>query len=205
VAAWLGELRRTRPVFHSEADFQHALAWTAHLFELSLGVRLGVKTAVGHLDLLISRPEQNRQLALELKYLKAAWTGTVAGERCDLANQGAQDIRGYDVVKDIARVEKLTAHAPGWSGGVLVVSNDPGYWNRPGHGRAINADAFRLYEGTYLSEVRAWGPGTGQGTMRKRTEPIRLRGTYQCVWTTYSRLEGRRDEFRLLTFPVQDR
>ena len=36
----MGELRRTRPVFHSEADVQHALAWTAHLFEPSLRVRL---------------------------------------------------------------------------------------------------------------------------------------------------------------------
>ncbi|MDT0331471.1 hypothetical protein [Nocardiopsis lambiniae] len=158
VAAWLGGLRRARPVFHSEADFQHALAWTAHLFEPSLRVQLEVKTAVGHLDVLISRPEQNRHLALELKYLKAAWTGTLAGERFDLADQGAQDIRGYDVVKDIARVEQLTAPSPGWSGGVLVVSNDPGYWNRPGHGRATNADAFRLYEGTHLSGVQAWGP-----------------------------------------------
>ncbi|RKS08474.1 hypothetical protein DFP74_4175 [Nocardiopsis sp. Huas11] len=205
VGAWLEELKRKRPVFHSEADFQHALAWTAHLFEPSLRVRLEVKTAVGHLDLLISVPEQNRHLALELKYLKAAWSGAVGGERFELANQGAQDIRGYDVVKDISRVEQLTGHAPGWSGGVLVLSNEPSYWSRPDHGRATNADAFRVYEGSQLSGVRAWGPYTGSGTMKGRTDPIRLRGAYRCAWSGYSRLEGRRGDFRLLSIPVLDR
>ena len=31
VAEWLKGLAYTRPLFHSEADFQHALAWHIHM------------------------------------------------------------------------------------------------------------------------------------------------------------------------------
>jgi hypothetical protein len=53
IAAWIEELRQHRPVFHSEADFQHALAWTAHQSNPSLRVRLETRTTPGmRLDLL---------------------------------------------------------------------------------------------------------------------------------------------------------
>jgi len=41
--------------------------------------------------------------------------------------------------KDIARVERFVGDKRGWSGAVLVLTNDPSYWTRPGHGRATNA------------------------------------------------------------------
>jgi hypothetical protein len=50
----------------------------------------------------------------------------------------------------------------------LVLSNDSGYWSRPSHGRATNADAFRIYEGQRITGKRAWGPNTGAGTMKNR-------------------------------------
>ncbi len=62
------------------------------------------------------------------------------GERFELLSQGAQDIRAYDVVKDMQRVERFVEGQPGWSGWVPMLSNDPGYWSRPGHGRTTNAE-----------------------------------------------------------------
>jgi hypothetical protein len=70
------------------------------------------------------------------EYLTASWTGDAAGEQFTLLSQGAQDIRAYDVVKDIHRVERFVDQRPGWSGAVLVLTNEPSYWQRPGHGRA---------------------------------------------------------------------
>lgn len=94
IASWIETLRRSRPVFHSEADFQHALAWTAHLSDPSLRVRLETRLAPGmRLDLLLSRPDLGEHLVIELKYLTAAWTGQVEREHFELLNQGAQDIR----------------------------------------------------------------------------------------------------------------
>jgi hypothetical protein len=154
------------------------------------------------LDLLIWRPDLSRYLALELKYLTAAWSGEVNGEQFGLVSQGAQDIRAYDVLKDVQRVERFVDDHPGWSGMVLVLSNDPSYWSRPGHGRATNADAFRIYEDRVISGSRAWGPGTGAGTMKDREAVIELRGDYRCRWSPYSALPGSKGEFRLLAFPV---
>lgn len=108
------------------------------------------------------------------------------GEHYGLVSQGAQDIRAYDVLKDVQRVERFVNGHPGWSGMVLVLSNDPGYWSRPGHGRATNAGAFRIYEGQVISGSRAWGPDIGAGTMRDREAVIELRGDYRCGWSPYS-------------------
>lgn len=200
---WLGTLRQSRPVFHSEADFQQALAWAIHLSDPSARVRLETRPAPGmRLDLLVWRPDLSRYLALELKYLTAAWSGEVNGEQFGLVSQGAQDIRAYDVMKDVQRVERFVDRRPGWSGMVLVLSNDPSYWSRPGHGRATNADAFRIYQDQVISGSRAWGADTGAGTMKDREAVIELRGDYRCRWSPYSSLPGSKGEFRLLAFPV---
>ena len=46
-----------------------------------------------------------------------------------MKDQGAQDIRAHDVVKDIVRVEKFVAAMAGSNGAVVCVGNDPSYWN----------------------------------------------------------------------------
>jgi hypothetical protein len=203
IAAWLGMLRGTRPVFHSEADFQHALAWAIHLCDPSIRIRLETRPEPGmRLDLLVSRPDLGEYLALELKYLTAAWTGAANGERFNLLSQGAQDIRAYDVVKDMQRVERLVDRQPGWGGLVLVLTNDPGYWSRPAHGRATNAEAFRIYEDQVISGTRVWGPATGAGTRKNHEADLELRGNYRCKWTEYSALPGHRGRFRLLAIVI---
>ena len=81
IGTWLATLRQARSVFHSEADFQQALAWAIHVSDSSARVRLETRPAPGmRLDLLIWRPDLNRHLALELKYLTAAWSGEVDGD-----------------------------------------------------------------------------------------------------------------------------
>lgn len=203
VKAWLETLRQSRPVFHSEADFQHALAWAIQMSDASARVRLETRPAPGmRLDMLISRPDLGRHLVLELKYLTASWTGDVGSERFELLNQGAQDIRAYDVVKDVQRVEQFVGGQPGWSGVVLVLTNDPGYWSRPTHGRITNADAFRIYEDQMISGNRAWGAATGAGTMKDRERAIYLHGEYRCRWSDYSVLPGRKGRFRMLVIPI---
>lgn len=108
----------------------------------------------------------------------------------------------YDVVKDIQRVERFVDRQPGWSGAVLVLTNEPSYWTRPGHGRLTNADAFRIYEQQRITGRRSWGPRTGMGTMKGRGAAIEVQGDYSCQWSDYSSLPGRRGEFRLLTLSI---
>jgi hypothetical protein len=122
----------------------------------------------------------------------------VNAERFELLSQGAQDIRAYDVVKDIQRVERFIGGQPGWSGAVLVLANDPAYWSRPSHGRRTNADAFRIYEGQEITGSRIWGTATGAGTMKSREAALELHGDYRCRWSDYSALPGNRGQFRLV-------
>jgi hypothetical protein len=186
----LSGLALSRPVFHSEADLQHALAWQIHAMDPALHVRLETRPLPGmRLDLQVSSADRSRHTALELKYLTKAWAGTVSGEHFELKSQGAQDIAGYDVVKDIWRVERATAAGSGWNGGVLVLSNDSYYWRARAGTRPTNADAFRLHDGALLSGARAWGPLTGQGTRAGRDVDLVLTGTYQLRWHDYAHLQ----------------
>jgi hypothetical protein len=198
----LARLAALRPVFHSEADLQQAFAWEARVLDPSLRVRLETRPEPDvRLDLLLTA-EDGRQTAVELKYLVRLWHGEVAGERFELKNQGAQDIRAYDVVKDIVRVERFVAGRPGMNGAVLCLANDSSYWRAPRHGRETNAHAFRLHEGTALQGSRAWGPLTGPGSSKGRKEPLILRGRYGMQWMPYSNLPGAGGEFRSLVVPI---
>jgi hypothetical protein len=170
--ATLAELARLRPVFHSEADFQLALAWQIQRRDARMLVRLETRPLPGvHLDLALERPDRSRYTAVELKYLTRAWAGEIAGERYELKNHGAQDIRAYDVVKDLVRVEKFVAARDDADGVVIVLANDPSYWRPPRHGDASNAAAFRIGQGNILSGSRTWGPRTGAGTMKVARSP----------------------------------
>lgn len=51
----MAALARVRPVFHGEADFQHAFAWEMHIADPSAKVRLETRPRPGiRLDLLAS-------------------------------------------------------------------------------------------------------------------------------------------------------
>lgn len=152
---------------------------------------------------LLSRTDTDRHTAVELKYLTARWTGEYAGETFDLKNHGAQDIRAYDAVKDIGRLERFVGQRANWNGVFVAITNDPMYWRPATHGRATNADAFRIYQGITLTGTRAWGPNTGAGTMKNnRAEPIELTGAHALSWRDYSRVQGPRGEFRALVVEI---
>lgn len=97
VAVLLRTLALRRPVYHSEADFQHAFAWETHRTDPSLRVRLETHPEPDvRLDLLLSRPDLGLHTPVELKYLTAGWVGAFEGEHFALKNHGAQDVRGYE-------------------------------------------------------------------------------------------------------------
>jgi hypothetical protein len=202
----LSRLSASRPVFHSEADFQHALAWESHQAWPQQLVRLETRPARGiHLDVLLIDRLAGREVALELKYLTASWQGVARQESFDLLSQGAQDIRAYDCIKDISRVERFVYDRPGADGAVIVLTNDSNYWTPRSHGRITNAHQFRIHEGATISGLRSWGPHTGVGTLKNRENPIMLMGTYTCHWRDYSTLPGPRGRFRYLLIAVHRR
>ena len=71
--AALSALAKERPVFHSEADFQHALAWVIRERHPAIKVRLEYPVTLdgkrGHVDIWLRDADWER--ALELKYWRA--------------------------------------------------------------------------------------------------------------------------------------
>lgn len=87
-------LATRRPVFHSESDFQFALAWQIHESIPNCEVRLEFKPFPDesmYLDIWLPTAET----AIELKYLTRNLDVEYGGERFTLAS-GARDIESYD-------------------------------------------------------------------------------------------------------------
>lgn len=203
VEAALEALARRRPVFHSEADFQHALAWQLQLDHPDARIRLETRPLRGRsvfLDLLLSL--DGVRTAVELKYLVRSLTAEVGDERFELRAQSAHDIRRYDVVKDIARLEAIVGDGAADAGVMVALANDPAYWSA-GRDGTVDA-AFRLHDGVILSGTVGWAAHAGAGTMAKRTEALALCGAYEMRWRDYSDTGDRGGRFRALVVPVSE-
>ena len=91
IPSLLRVLAEKRPVFHSEADFQHALAWELHgkwpQYGLRLEYRLPEVEPPVHLDIWW---KHERPCAIELKYKTRRLDTSVDGERFVLRNHAAQ-------------------------------------------------------------------------------------------------------------------
>jgi len=195
-------LAQTRPVFHSEADFQHALAWQLHTDHPDARIRPEYPFFAGKKMYLDIWYELNRRpTAIELKYpTKRTSITTTANERFDLVQHGAQDVTRYDIVKDVVRVEQVIDAVPKSAAAAIVLTNDPSFWNpSPKVVPTIDA-AFRIHEGQVLHGSCAWAENAGPGTTRGRTEILKVRGRYPIKWQDYSTSDERLGRFRFVIF-----
>lgn len=203
IAGLMERLSRDRPIFHSEADFQHAFAWRIHTEHPNARIRLETRPERRiRLDVLIDLGDE--RIAIELKYLVRGTRLEVHGELFDLPNQAAQDLSRYDFIKDVERLEGFVADGIVDSGWTIGLSNDPSYW-QPGV-KADPVDAlFRLHEGRDLSGTLSWGMLAGKGTTKNRNTPLSLSGRYTCRWRSFSRIdsESRPMEFRYLALEIR--
>ena len=197
-------LSSRRPIFHSEADFQHELAWEIHAMYDDCLVRLefppfpdlGKRMAI---DIWLP----SEQIAIELKYPTRKLDWTDQGERFSLA-LGARDVARYDFLKDIQRIEQIAAgYEPVECGFVVLLTNDYLLWERSNRTDVVDAE-FHIYDGKRIGdgEIR-WGIGASDGTKRSREEPINLSRSYVLNWQGYSSLGNERGErFRYLAVAV---
>jgi hypothetical protein len=180
-------LSKRRPVFHSEADLQHAFAWELASAE-GVSIRLEVPISnVGEVDLLVPTPAT----VIEFKYKTAGKHIVISEENFALKQHGAQPLGRYDVLKDLWRVEKSNL-----GGFVLFITNDSSYWG-PCRG---NGSSFSLHQGRAIHGRMAWENNSNKKSLgAKRVNPITISGSYVCEWKDYSR-EG---EFRYLLFSIK--
>lgn len=202
IHALMSGLAERRPIFHSEADFQFALAWRIHKTLPDCEVRLEFKPFPSermYLDVWLP----TECVAIELKYLTRELDIECAGERFVLAEQGAQDISRYDILKDVQRIERVVSETRANAGFVITLTNDWLYW-QPSTRHTIDA-SFRIPEGKTLSGNLKWASRASEGTTKGKEEPISLKGSYTMNWRDYSRLGAERNaRFRYLAVSVGD-
>ena len=194
----MNALARDRPVFHSEADFQHALALRIRDANPDGGVRLEYKPLPAermYLDIWV----RGIGVAVELKYRTRELNLVLEGESFTLLNQGAQDICRYAFLKDIQRLEALHTLKSAQAGFALLLTNDPLYWKPPSRPDTIDA-AFRLHEGRTITGEMAWSERASAGTTKNRENPIHLNGSYDLRWQDYADNmgDGHNHRFRYL-------
>lgn len=198
------ELARTRPVFHSEADLQHAFARALWERDSAVQSRLEVRQALAaakpgsseYVDLVCRSSDGGT--AVEFKYFTRAWSGTAGqpSERFELRTHGAEDLLRLHFVADIERLERF-CEASGQDGIALLVTNEPRLWRpTPPSKRQPRDAAFRLHGGRTLRGAIHWAAGTYPANDRL------LRGEYTLAWREYSKLDDGGAKFMWLAVRI---
>ena len=203
VAKCLEGLARERPIFHSEADFQHAFAWHIRKTTPVRQVRLEFKPFhCKNLYLDIWLPDIN--VAIELKYKTRKLKQAHGGEFFRLREQSAQDCGRYDFLQDVSRLERLVKHtsSPTNVGLAVFLTNDSLYWRDPRSQETIDCN-FRIHEGRKINGNLEWHKPFPEWKPPNRKEPILLSGTYGLNWRDYHSFgTGKADLFRYLLVKV---
>ena len=166
-----------RGIFHSEADFQHSLAWKIHeKFGKRFKIRLEFVIGSKHIDIVLI-DSSNDKIGIELKYKTKEISEEIDGEQYFLKTHSAPDIGRYDVIKDIERLEELIREDKIKLGFVIFLTNDPSY----SHKCEGNACKFSLEEGREINGKMDWGRNTG-GTKNGREKTLKLKGKYKINW-----------------------
>lgn len=202
------KLSQRRPIFHSEADFQHELAHEIRCAHPDFRYRLEMPRpkkvdatkpeARGAIDIAVYDGSGGPCLFLELKYKTRRCNESFENEDFNLAGHGASSWGQYDVIKDIRHIENLKKLYPSADCAVVALTNDRNYWETvPGANSAYRD--FSLHDGANLSGIREWRPqGTDaqiaeiMGRQRARSGALGLSGTYNVQWQQYSERLGLR-------------
>ncbi|MFC5648608.1 hypothetical protein ACFPYJ_05600 [Paenibacillus solisilvae] len=202
----ISNLSQKRPVFHNEADFQHALAWEIREWYPNSKIRLEMKVhganTKTYLDIWVQHADC--KYAIELKYKTRSFNCNIEDEHFSLNNHGAHDIGRYDVLKDLQRLEQMVTAGVVDQGFLIFITNDPAYYSEQRQGQQTVDRDFRLHEGRSIEGHLSWSENTGIGTMRGREEPISLQGHYKIKWDSYTRVDLRPGEFNYLLLPVDN-
>lgn len=202
----LEKLAHKRPIFHSEADFQHALAWEIQSEIQDAQIRLEKPMPLGdstaYLDLLVR--SSTCHIAIELKYKTCKTYFQHGDEAFKLKEQSAQDLGRYDFVTDIKRLEnyiKLNNQSEGFA---IFLTNDKSYWSEPKINKA-NDMMYRIHNGKILDGHLAWRVKVPEGTSGSRTNnDIELNGKYTLSWQPYSKVGvSDKDTFKFLLLHIK--
>ena len=197
-----------RGIFHSEADFQFALAWEIKGLYPDCSVRLEVPFRIrmkGRIDILVRLDDDI--YPIEVKYIKKTFRYSDGNDHYDLVN-GVHDLDMYNCMVDIMRMENFAEQLAGfYTGYVIWLTNDSAYW-------------ISKYKSTYYREFHAPDGSVKTGTMRFLSSnpktgkppqilemkgyqsPISLKDSYLIRWRLYSDLAVPKGLFKYAVIPI---
>lgn len=203
----LKSLTERRPIFHSEADFQHAFAWEIHLkypeAEIRIEKPIEINGETFHLD--IWTKIEGYTFAFELKYKKRKIKVVHNNELYNLKEDSARDCGRYDFLLDVERLEKISTKFN--KGYAVLLTNDNSYWIPPLQKNTQDIK-FRLHEGAVLKGELGWSNNPSPNTIKGRERPIILNNEYVAKWNLYSNLSNlvkKYGEFKYLYFTVSSK
>ena len=194
-------LRQNRPVFHSEADFQFALAWDIKLEYSDAKIRLEVPcgTSVkGRVDIVVRF--DSAVIPIELKYLRKRQSFNVNGEQFNLID-GVHDMHMHDCIKDVSRLETFRSQMSGFLKGYSIwLTNDAAYWD-PNYYASYYSE-FHAPQASVKSGMMSFQAGAKLNTNPQYESPITLTGTYDVDWHDYSDLGTKNGQFKFALFKI---
>jgi len=196
-------LSKKRPIFHSEADFQHALAWEIHKQLPESAIRLERRYSKGnkriYFDIWIDY--KGETIIIELKYKTKEVSVEIDNEKFNLRNHGAWDLGRYDFIKDISRLEKIVLSNKNKTGYAIFLTNDNSYWEDPLKEPETIDRNFRIHSGKDIKGNLKWVGGS-PGTIKNRNS-IKIRGNYKIDWNGYSKQKvNQYGLFKYVVIPV---
>lgn len=151
----LQDLSKIRPIFHSEADFQHALAIKLSINnDIRLERRFFVNEENFYVDILLLN-HGKPSIAIELKYKTAILDITHQNEDFNLKNQAANDLGRYHFREDIYWLEQLKNKKLIDKAFSIFLTNDAKYWNHPTTNETMDQE-FRIHQGAQIIQEAQW-------------------------------------------------
>ena len=151
----LKSLSVTRPVFHSEADFQFSLSWKIKELFPEADIRLEIpfgKKKKEYLDILVKLKDE--VIPIELKYKTKKTKLIHDNEYFYLKNHGAYNVNRYAILKDVERIERFIEENNCSQGYSIILSNDSTYWNL--NDKDTLDKEFSIQEGKLITGKLQW-------------------------------------------------
>ncbi|WMT53777.1 hypothetical protein [Ferroplasma acidiphilum] len=174
----LNNLSKERPIFHGERDFQFSLGCEIKSKYPNMKIILE-KTMKGN-----NNTTERIDIGIELKFIKGKFSGEVDGDEYHWLGNEAYDLKSYDTLKDIQRLEHYIQYGCIDFGYSIVLSNARLLWEQQCNDS--HYDQFSLYEGRMLPTTLSWPSTTIAGKKgEKRKDSITLCHEYSIHWKKY--------------------
>ena len=189
------ELRKKRRIFHSEADFQFALAWEIQKEYPKANIRLEYPVGKMDIDIVVFCGEDNKKMIpIELKWLRTDFKCCINGEKFQLALSGADPEIRYDCLKDIERIESISKIRDDFVEGYTIwISNIETHFNEK-HKYTMQFDISQdkiqtgeiKWQKNDQGEIKNINDTPKKSLPETRKKPFKLNGEYKFKWIHYS-------------------